>query len=232
MLYYKCIVSEVEKMSRRKVIDFIFREYDLNTPIFTKEIYKEFKEMNRNTIRSIINRLVKNKELERISSGIYALPNRNSLMGEPIISTFEIINKKYLSTKNDVVGYISGINFANKIGLTTQTASVELIISNRVSNKRREVEINNSRIIVNSPRVKITKNNYKLLQVLDILNNLDSYSELNFDETSQIINEYLLDMDISTKEIANIVKTYPQKAQTEYYRIKAQNVITSQQSSI
>lgn len=39
--------------------------------------------------------------------------------------TSDILSKKYLVNENGLIGYKSGLSFANFLGLTTQTASVE-----------------------------------------------------------------------------------------------------------
>jgi len=149
-------------------------------------------------------------------------------MGKPSVFTSDILNKKYLINENGFIGYRTGLSFANFLGLTTQTASVESVISNTVSNKKREIKINNNRFIINAPRYQVTNENYKLLQILDLLNGFDSYSEIDFKTASKIILKYITDIMLTEEEIEKIVSSYSLEAQVRFYIIGGHNVIASE----
>jgi hypothetical protein len=216
-----------QKKINNLIIDYILNNYDKETPIFTKDIYQKYSEISRSTIRSILSRLVKENNIVRIAEGIYSLPNYDCAIGTIAISNNEIINKKYIRNDGKIFGYRTGISFANKLGLTTQTAGVDSIISNCVANKKREVKLNKTRVIVNSPRVEVTANNYKLLQILDLLNDYTSFSEINLEEGASTIFKYLEGVNLERKEVEKIVNSYPREAQVNFYKIRCQDAITS-----
>ena len=87
-------------------------------------------------------------------------------------------------------------------------------------------KLKNNRLILNAPRVKVTDLNYKLLQVLDLLNNLERYSEYGLKKASVKILKYLENVNLDEDEAENIVSTYPLEAQVKFYKIGGANAIT------
>lgn len=208
------------KKTKDIILDYILNNYDKKTPIFVKDIYKKFPDISQGTIRSLFKRLSKTKQLEKINNGVYSLPNKDSILGKPSVYVNDVIQKKYiLNDSGQRIGYESGINFANKLGLTSQTASVSTIYSNRVSNKKRETKIKNNRLIVNAPRVLVNDKNYKLLQVLDLLNNFDKYSEYDLKISSKKILDFISTIDLDENTMEDIVSAYPLEAQVKFYKI-------------
>lgn len=215
-----------KKSLNKKIYNYILKNYKLNTPIIIKDIYKVFLDMNKNTVRSIFSRLEDKELLIKIENGIYALPNTMSILGKPAVYISDVIEKKYIRGEDCIIGYRTGINFANKLGLTTQTASVDSIISNAVSKKKREIKINNNRLIVNAPRIEVNNNNYKLLQVLDLLNDFNLFSEIDLKNAKTKILDYIANIIITEDELENIVSIYPLEAQVKFYKIGGQYAIT------
>lgn len=209
------------------VIDFIKKKYDKTTPIFLKDIYRAFPDVSEGTIRSLIKRLNESGNLEKINNGVYALPNKDSVLGNATVWITDVVENKYIKEgEGNIVGYNSGINFSNLLGLTTQTASVNTIYSNNVSNKKRITKLKNSRLIINAPRVKVTNKNYKLLQVLDLLNNFKQYSEYDLKNAASKILNYLENVKLNEDEVEEIVSRYPLEAQVRFYKIGGANAIT------
>ena len=149
-------------------------------------------------------------------------------MGKPTVYTSDIIKKKYLGDERLIIGYKAGLNFANKLGLTTQTASVETIVSNAVSNKKREIKVNNSRLIIDAPRYKVTNENYKLLQILDLLNEFERYSEIDLKPASKSLLKYISGIRLDDEKVEKIVSTYPLEAQVKFYKIGGHYAIASE----
>jgi len=155
----------------------------------------------------------------------YQIPIR--VLKSHVVNLSNVVEQTYLKDKeNNLIGYRSGINFANKLGLTSQTASVEVVYSNAVSNRRREIKLNKSRLIINAPRIEITNQNYKLLQVLDLLTEFEKYSEYDLKQAESKILSYLLGIKLSANELERIVEAYPLTAQVKFYKIGGANVIT------
>lgn len=221
------MITMKSKKTKDIILDYILNNYDKKTPIFVKDIYKKFPDISEGTIRSLFKRLSESKQLEKINNGVYSLPNKDSILGKPSVYVSDVIQKKYII--NDLgrrIGYESGINFANKLGLTSQTASVSTIYSNQVSNKKRETKLKNNRLIVNAPRVLVNNKNYKLLQVLDLLNNFDKYSEYDLKTSSKKILNFISTIDLDEDIVEDIVSAYPLEAQVKFYKIGGLYAIT------
>jgi hypothetical protein len=177
-------------------------------PFLLKNLYRQFPDIKDGTVREMMRRLVGEKKVIKIKNGLYFLPNPERVLQSYAFNLMNIIDSVYLKNQdNEFIGYRSGINFANLLGLTSQTASVEVIYSNNVSTRKREIKIQNNRLMINAPRVKITNQNYKLLQLLDLLTDFEK------------VSEYELDLN-------RIVEAYPLAAQVKFYKLGAANVIT------
>ena len=210
-----------------EIYELIVNNYTFEMPIFLQDVYASFPSISQNSIRSVFKRFDEKEKVIKIKNGVYALPNQNSLMGKPTVYTSDIIKKKYLGDDKTIIGYKTGLNFANNLGLTTQTASVDSIISNSVSNKKREIRLNNNRLIVNAPRFKVSNENYKLLQILDLLNEFERFSELELKLASKNLLRYISDLRLDEEKVEKIVSCYPLEAQVKFYKIGGHNVIAS-----
>lgn len=210
-----------------EIFNYIVNNYKLNQPILVQSIYASFPNINEITVRSTLKRLSEKELIIKIKNGVYCLPNKESIMGKPSVYSTDILKRKYLFENKNIIGYKTGLNFANMLGLTTQTASVESVISNEVSNKKRLIKINNIRFIINAPRYKITNENYKLLQILDLLNEFDRYSEVDLKSATKLLLKYISDIKLDEVEMEKIVSSYPLEAQVRFYKIGGQNVIAS-----
>jgi len=210
------------------ILEYIKTNYDNKKPIFVNDIYKAFPQISEGTIRSIFKRFSESGVLEKVNNGVYALPNKESILGKATVYISDVIQNKYiLNEKGEKIGYTSGINFSNQIGLTSQTASVNTIYSNNVSNRKRMTILKNNRLIVNAPRVEVTDYNYKLLQVLDLLNEFEKFSEYDLKTSSKKILEFLGTIKLKGEEVESIVAKYPLEAQVRFYKIGGANAITS-----
>ncbi len=212
---------------KKKIFEYINQKYEYSDPILLNELYLNFANIKKGTIRQIVRRLVNEGKIYKIKNGVYTLPNPNRILSQPSLNIKKVIENKYIvDKKGNRFGYKSGINFANKLGLTSQTASKEVIYSNLVANKKREVPIKNTKIIINASRVKVINDNYKLLQGLDLLNDFDKYSEYNLTDAKKEIANILNQVNMSAKEVESIVNQYPLSAQLNFYKIGGMGEIT------
>jgi len=206
---------------------FIKNNYKASQPFFLKDLYAQFPEINEGTIRESIRRLLNEEKILKAKNGVYELPNPNRVLKSHVVNTANVVEQTYIKdNKNNIIGYRSGINFANMLGLTSQTASVEVVYSNVVSNRKREIKLNKSRLIINAPRVEVTNENYKLLQVLDLLTEFEKYSEYDLKQVELKLLSYISNIKLSYGELERIVEAYPLTAQVKFYKIGGANVIT------
>ena len=162
-----------------------------NEPIFIEDIkeyimqfYKDYNtEKISNNIKEILNRLNKNNIIKTAYKGIYYIPKTN-IFGEVPLANSKIIKYKYLCDKlGNVKGYITGANLFNQVGLTKQ-------FPNKINNKKKENKKNNKyknkylNVIIRKPKIIINNDNYKYLQLIDLVENKDNiFIEVeNYDE--------------------------------------------------
>lgn len=181
--------------------------FGYDEPILTEEL-RDKVPIKDSALRTKLKRLVDNGRLERYSNGIYFIPKPNSLLKKMSLPIKKVIRKKYLYAGNKPVGYETGIAFANRLNLTTQTAGVIDVVTNIETNRKRTANINNWRIILRKPRAPIEKENIKVLQVLDLLSNFEQISEKSLEDSSDIVKNYLRDVKIDEKELNEILKNY------------------------
>ena len=145
---------------------------DYRVPIFTNDIYKYVEEQIPGVRKDVLNEYVtryakNNPEFIRHQKGVY-YKTVITPFGKAGISYAELIKRTYLADGNEVFGYETGPSFMNKIGLTTQMPAHTYLATERT---RVVVAGENDRLLLLKPITKVTKENYRYLQFLDLLNN-------------------------------------------------------------
>ena len=188
-----------------ELIDKYVNKYDIGTPIYSKDICEYVLALyytNVNVINEYINRYEeKHDDFIRYRKGIYYRAVKTPF-GFSKIDYNKLINDLYLCDIDQVYGYISGPTLANKIGLTTQMAKEEHIVTN---NNRVVSDIDNIKLI--KPPVIVTRDNYKILQVLDLLlNKYDVYYDC--ENPNKVIYNYIIDNNINFENLLYYSKYY------------------------
>lgn len=215
----------------KKIIDqlyeYIEKTYEFNEPFFLNDLYDAFPNIRQGTIRESIRRLYEQGKIIKSKNGVYGLPNPNRILKTAVMNSEDATNKKYIKSEDgNIIGYRSGFYIANALRLTTQTSSDLVIYSNEVSKKKRTIRIKNMRVIINQARTKVTNDNYKLLQILDLFVDYKKFSEYTLDESKKRISEYLNGLNLSKKEIEHIVDVYPKDAQIQFYKMGGTHAFT------
>ncbi|MGD9639590.1 MAG: hypothetical protein AB7U85_11155 [Alphaproteobacteria bacterium] len=215
----------------KKIIDqlyeYIEKTYEFNELFLLNELYDVFPNIKQGTIRESIRRLYKQEKIIKSKNGVYGLPNPNRILKTAVMNSEDAVNKKYIKSEGgNIIGYRSGFYIANALRLTTQTSSDLVIYSNEVSKKKRTIRIKNMRVIINQARAKVTNDNYKLLQILDLLVDFKKFSEYTLGESKKMISDYLNGLNLSKEEIEHIVDAYPKDAQIQFYKMGGTHAIT------
>ena len=82
--------------------------------------------------------------LEKYDNGIYYIPRFGGLLGKSYLDRTEVIMRKYVENKSDKYGYVTGLSFANQLGLTTQMPAMIEIVTNRESTNGRIITLGKS----------------------------------------------------------------------------------------
>lgn len=212
---------------KETIKDIIMHKIGADIPFTLDDVSIMLPDLNSSTIKVNIKRMLDQEVIKKSKNGIYYLPKQKRVLKETVLNTDDVITKKYIKdSENHMIGYYSGINLARSLGLTTQTASVETIYSNLVADKKRIIKVQNQKFIINAPRYKVTEDNYKILQVLDIIHVFDRVSEVTTEKALGIIKEYLKGISIEKDKLTSIIKSYPLKTQIAFYEIGVDHVIT------
>jgi hypothetical protein len=116
-----------------------------------------------------LNRMI-GTEILRYQKGVYYKPKR-TIFGLVPISPQETVYREYVETGDGVIGYLTGPALAQKLGLTTQMPRYQYYATNAVKGRERIVE--NANVVLRQPRTTVTADNYRYLQVLDVIDNKD-----------------------------------------------------------
>ena len=197
--------------------DFLIRTYGQGEPIFLADV--SYKDMKPAMLRQAMSRLVERGQLRRFAKGIYYIPDTSIFPTGALLSSDKVIESRYLSDKGQRCGYISGPNFANQFGLTTQVPMSCTIVSNKATTKERRIRLGQQEIILRQPRCTITKQNFLVLQILDLLADVDRYSEIEQVEARQRFKDYLGRAEMSFSSMEQYLGYYPVKIFKNMYEM-------------
>lgn len=205
--------------------EFLKLNYKENEPIFISEI--QYKNLNMNAIRQQILNLTNKNLLIRYDTGIYFIPGNSIFKSSNTLNQNKIIEKKYISNNDEVIGYFSGLNFANRIGLTTQVPNLYEIVSNKATCDYREIKIGTTKVILRKPRTVITIENHLELQFLDMIKEIDNISILDKDENKKIVLNYMNKAKISFEKLQKLLEFYPDKIYKNLYQVGVLNGVSA-----
>ncbi len=197
--------------------DYLMENYGENTPIFISEL--EIEGLNESTLRVQIKKMTDAGMLKRFDTGIYFIPKKTIFKSGSTISAMQVIEKKYLKNKDKVCGYLSGYMLVNMAGLTTQVPVVYEVVSNNATTDYRKVMINKTRVIVRRPKVLVTNENVRILQFLDLIKDVDVYSEEEGDNLKKRMLEIMKKLDITFSALEPYLSYYPEKIYKNMYEM-------------
>ena len=195
------------------LLEFINKNYKNGEPIFLDEI--EYK--NNAALRQEMKRLTDEGILVRAYNGVYYKAYKTIFNTEGKMSIKEYVEKKYLNKSTSKIGFVTGLSLANKYGFTTQVPSNIEITSNNSSTKQRRLEVDGHVLIIYSPVVEITDENINSLQFLDLMQNIDKYSELTGDELKTKLKEYVDMTHDDFGIVKQLISLYPDRVYKNIY---------------
>lgn len=189
--------------------EYLLDNYKENEPIFLVDI--QIDGMTRTNVRQQIKKLADTGKVKRFDNGIYFLPKKTIFKSGSQLAPEKVLECKYLRDKDKRCGYVSGLMFFNQMGLTTQIPMMYEVVSNKATNDYRETSLAKSRVIVRKPKVPVTEKNYKVLQFLDMLKDVDLYSEVTGKQLQDRLYCYMDDANLSISEMEPYFSYYPDK---------------------
>ena len=188
---------------------YLVEKYKENEPFFLSDI--QIKGMSGNNVRQQLKKLTDIGKVKRFDSGIYYLPKKSIFKSGSQPTLEKVLEDKYLWDKNKRCGYISGLLFFNQMGLTTQVPMQYEIVTNKATNDYRETSLAKSRVIIRKPKVIITEKNYVILQFLDMLKDVDVYSEMSGTDLQNRLYRYMDDVGLELSDLESYFSYYPDK---------------------
>jgi len=187
--------------------DYLKDKYGYNEPIYVDEI--EYESYSRPWIYKELKKLVDSGVLKRFDTGIYYFP-RKMPWGDSILDSRKVINRRFISDGDEVYGYIAGLSLLNMTALSTQVPNLIEIVTNKESNRVRDVTIGNKRVRVRRSRTEVTRENVRVLQFLELMN-LITPSAMDKAERC-MLSKYIKTSGVTRAEISGYAGFFPARA--------------------
>lgn len=197
--------------------EYLKTEYRENEPIFLSEL--NVADISSVNVRQQLKKLTDKGLLKRYDSGIYFIPGSSIFKGGAQLSFDKVVQKKYLEKNGRRCGYISGVLFANQIGVTSQVPMCYELVTNKATKDYREVTLAKARIVLRKPKIKVTDDNYKALQFLDLVRNIELLADIPKDELSSKLINYLQSSGLSFNDLEKYLSYYPDKVYRNLYEV-------------
>lgn len=181
---------------------YLLERYGYNEPIFLNDL--SIDGLSENAVRQSVKRLAANGFLERYDNGIYYIPKSGGLLGKKYLDPLLVIMRKYVRSKSETYGYITGISFVNQLGLTTQMPAIIEIVTNKESTNGRTVMVGNQKIRIKKSAVTVSDNNAELLQLLDGIAQAEKYTERPMEETIDTMLSYVKEKGFTKEQLSEV----------------------------
>lgn len=189
-------------------LEYLTQHYPKGSPIFFTDI--PLNGISIEAMRTRISRLVRNGKLIRVKRGLYYVPYKTMTGLTGMCSVLDYIDRRYMKDENEKVsGYFTGLQLANAAGVTTQNPAFYEIASNAATTRMRRETIEKSRLIITRPFAKIDESNVRELQFLDLLLDVDRYSELSGSVLQRTIGEFAEERCVNYEIARKYVSKYP-----------------------
>ena len=127
------------------------------------------------------------------------IPNEN-IFGKMLLGNRQIIQYKYIMDKDgNIKGYVTGAKLFNEAHLTTQVPNIIDIATNECKNFNK-YENKNLNVIIRKPKIEINNENYKYLQLFDLIENKDNIG-IEVDNPDEIIYNFIEENDLDFEKI-------------------------------
>lgn len=194
--------------------DYIITNFQKDEPFFLVELPGK----SREAVRQEMKKLTDEGKVVRLYNGVYYLSYKTILGTKGRVSVDKFIKKKYLEVNGETTGYITGIQLANMYGFTTQNPSCYEVCSNEASTKQRKLDVDGRQIIVYKPVVDISEENKGALQFLDLMCTIDKYSEVNGDEFTAKMREFIRKAEVDFEQVKKYISMFPDRVYRNIYQ--------------
>ena len=174
---------------------YLIKNYKENEPIFLAEL--QIEGMSSSNLRQQLKKLADSGTLKRFDNGIYFLPKKTIFQSGSQLTPEKVLECKYLKDCERRCGYVSGLMFFNQMGLTSQVPMLYEVVSNKATTEYRETSL--------------AKSNYQILQFLDLLKDVDCYSEVTGKALQDRLFQYMRSINLRLSQMEPYFIYYPDK---------------------
>ena len=204
------------------LLEFLKSKFGPGKPIFTEDA--ESLGLSAGNLRQQFKKLVDAGELSRFEPGVYFLPDPNHEY-YPISSNM-VAEYKYITDGDEIYGYYSGYTFANQLGLCLQVPYKEEIVTNNTTAIAREVKVGKIPFYIRRAKVEVTKDNRNVLQLLDLLKDVEEYTDYCCEEEApDIIRRHILRNKILRADVDKYIENFPLKTYKYIYDLRLYDVL-------
>lgn len=204
------------------LLEFLKSKFGPGKPIFTEDA--EPLGLSAGNLRQQFKKLVDAGELSRFEPGVYFLPDPNHEY-YPISSNI-VAEYKYITDGDEIYGYYSGYTFANQLGLCLQVPYKEEIVTNNTTAIAREVKVGKIPFFIRRAKVAVTKENRNVLQLLDLLKDVEEYTDYCCEEEApDIIRRHILRNKILRADVDKYIENFPLKTYKYIYDLRLYDVL-------
>ncbi|MBQ2559423.1 MAG: hypothetical protein II565_02350 [Fibrobacter sp.] len=203
------------------LLEFLKSKFGPGKPIFTEDA--ESLGLSAGNLRQQFKKLVDAGELSRFEPGVYFLPDCNHEY-YPISSNM-VAEYKYITNGDEIYGYYSGYTFANQLGLCLQVPYKAEIVTNNTTAIAREVKVGEIPFYIRRAKVAVTKENRNVLQLLDLLKDVEEYTDYCCEEEApDIIRRHILRNKILRADVDKYIENFPLKTYKYIYDLRLYDV--------
>ena len=204
------------------LLEFLKSKFGPGKPIFTEDA--EPLGLSAGNLRQQFKKLVDAGELSRFEPGVYFLSDPNHEY-YPISSNM-VAEYKYITDGDEIYGYYSGYTFANQLGLCLQVPYKEEIVTNNTTAIAREVKVGKIPFYIRRAKVAVTKENRNVLQLLDLLKDVEEYTDYCCEEEApDIIRRHILRNKILRADVDKYIENFPLKTYKYIYDLRLYDVL-------
>ena len=208
-----------------EVYSYLQENYSQNEPIFLSElIIPGIKPVS---LRQQLKKLTEDGRLKRFDTGIYYLSKKSMFRFGSMMSPDEVIRKKYLLEDGSLCGYLSGMMFANQLGLTTQVPMAYEVYTNKATTDYRDTTVGSLRVIIRRPYVEVNDDNASVLQFLDLIKEVSDISELDGIELTERLTRYMKAKGLSFDTLQQYFPYYPDRIYRNMYEVGLLNGVAT-----
>lgn len=153
-----------------------------------------------------LKRMFDEGKIGRIEKGVYYVP-KQTVFGQVKPDYDRYAVKMLTMDKDEIIGYESGASFLNRIGLSTLIPREIEVVTNNYRRKLPE----NCHVTVKKPPVLVTDENFRYLQILDGIENMNKL-HIDAENPTKLFNSVITTNNLDPIKLAGYArKYYPQR---------------------